>query len=112
MQVLVEEGVVILFRLPYRVISLKRERVENTTRSGVFLTSGDETLSRMLHITSQTMILEKEIKDAQMSSFSSGFQTLITHKFPLYFLYEFLMSLRNTTPTFKYCQYNSRYIRN
>ena len=32
----------------------KRERVENTTRSGVFLTSGDETLSRMLHITSQT----------------------------------------------------------
>ena len=42
------------------------------------------------------MILEGEIKDAKMSSFSSDFQTLIRHfKFPLFFLYELLMSLRN-----------------
>ena len=41
------------------------------------------------------MILEGEIEDAKMSSFSSDFQTLIKHhKFPLYFLYELLMSLR------------------
>ena len=31
------------------------------------------------------MILEREIKDAKMSSFSSDFQTLIKHLFPLYF---------------------------
>ena len=41
------------------------------------------------------MILEGEIKNAKMSSFSYYFQTLIKHKFPLYFLYELLMSLRN-----------------
>ena len=41
------------------------------------------------------MILEGEIKDAKMSSFSSDFQTLIKHWFPLYFLYELLMSLRS-----------------
>ena len=35
------------------------------------------------------MILEGEIKDAKMSSFSSDFETLIKHYFPLYFLYEF-----------------------
>ena len=40
------------------------------------------------------MILEGEIKDAKMSSFSSDFQTLIKHYFPLFFLYELLMSLR------------------
>ena len=39
------------------------------------------------------MILGGEIKDGKMSSFSSGFQTL-KHEFPLYFLYELLMSLR------------------
>ena len=33
----------------------------------------------MLDITSQTKILEGEIKDAKMSSFSSDFQTLIKH---------------------------------
>ena len=38
------------------------------------------------------MILEGEIKDAKLNSFSSDFQTLIT--FSLYFLYELLMSLR------------------
>ena len=41
------------------------------------------------------MILEGEIKDAKMSSFSSDFQTLIKHLFPLYFLYELLISLRS-----------------
>ena len=40
------------------------------------------------------MILEGEIKAAKMSSFSSDFQTLTEHLFPLYFLYELLMSLR------------------
>ena len=43
---------------------------------------------------SKTMILEGEIKDAKMSSFSSDFETVIQHQFPLYFLYELLMSLR------------------
>ena len=42
---------------------------------------------------SNIMILEGEIKDAKMSSFSSDFQTLIKHLFPLYFLYELLISL-------------------
>ena len=43
------------------------------------------------------MILEGEIKDAKLSSFSSDLQTLIKHSlhdFPLYFLCELLMSLR------------------
>ena len=40
------------------------------------------------------MILEGEIKDAKMTSFSSDFQTLIKNLFLLYFLYELLMSLR------------------
>ena len=40
------------------------------------------------------MILDWEFKDAKMSRFSSDFQTLIKHWFPLYFLYELLMSLR------------------
>ena len=40
------------------------------------------------------MILDGEIKDAKMSIFSSDFQTLFKHWFPLYFLYELLMSLR------------------
>ena len=34
------------------------------------------------------ILMEGEIKDAKMSSFSSDFQTLIKHSFPLYFLYE------------------------
>ena len=49
-----------------------------------FLTSenkiGDETLCRILDITSKKkMILEGEIKDAKLSSFSSDFQTFIKH---------------------------------
>ena len=58
--------------------TLAEKRVENTTRSGVFLRNfeafqGDGTLCRMLDITSQKMILEGEINDAKMSSFSSDF---------------------------------------
>ena len=41
------------------------------------------------------MILEREIKDAKMSSFSFDFQTIIKLKFPLYFLYELSTSFRN-----------------
>ena len=38
------------------------------------------------------MILEGEIKDAKLSSFSSDFHTLIKHKISLmYFLYELLL---------------------
>ena len=38
------------------------------------------------------MILEGEIKDAKMSSFSSDFKTLIKYKISLmYFLYELLL---------------------
>ena len=40
------------------------------------------------------MILEREIKDAKMSSFSSDFQTLIKKLISFYSLYELLMSLR------------------
>ena len=40
------------------------------------------------------MILEGEIKDAKMSRFSFDFHPLIKHQFPLYFVYELLMSLR------------------
>ena len=43
------------------------------------------------------MILDGEIKDAKMASFSSDFQTLIIHKILLFFFfYELLMSLRST----------------
>ena len=43
------------------------------------VSSGDETLCRMLDVISNKIILEGEIKDAKMSSFSSDFQTLIQH---------------------------------
>ena len=42
------------------------------------------------------MILEGEIKDAKVISFSSDFQTLIKLLFSLYFPYELLMSLSRT----------------
>ena len=45
-------------------------------------------------IFSNKMILEGEIKDAKMTSFSSDFQTLIKNLFLFYFLYELLMNLR------------------
>ena len=44
---------------------------------------------------SKKIIFVGEIKDTKMSSFSSDFQTLIKHYFPLYFLYELLMSVRS-----------------
>ena len=44
------------------------------------------------------LILEGEIRDAKMRSFSSDFQTLVKHSFLLYFLYELLMSLRKFIP--------------
>ena len=55
--------------------------------------TGDETLCQMLDrcCFSNKMILK--VKDAKMSSSSSDFQTHITHQFPLYFLYELLMTL-------------------
>ena len=44
------------------------------------VSSGDETLRLMLDITvAKKIILEGEIKDAKVSSFSSDFQTLIKH---------------------------------
>ena len=52
------------------------------------------TVSNAWYYFSNKMILEGEIKDAKMSSFSSDFQTLIKLQFPLYFLYELLMHLR------------------
>ena len=39
------------------------------------------------------MILQGEIKDAKMSSFSSDFQNLIKHK--ISFVFSWLMSLRS-----------------
>ena len=43
------------------------------------VSSGDETLSNAWYYLSNKRILEGEIKDAKMSSFSSDFQTLIKH---------------------------------
>ena len=42
------------------------------------------------------LILEGEIRDAKMRSFSSDFQTLVKHSFILYFLHELLMSLKSS----------------
>ena len=45
------------------------------------------------------MILQGEIKDPKMSIFSSDFQTIIKHLFPLYFfsiIYEFEEEFLNT----------------
>ena len=53
------------------------------------------TVSNAWYYLSNKMILEGEIKDAKMSSFSSDFQTRIKHSFPLYFHHELLMSLRS-----------------
>ena len=53
------------------------------------------TVSNTWYCFSKKMILERELKDAKMSSFSSDFQTLVKHQFPLYFRYELLMSLRS-----------------
>ena len=45
------------------------------------------------------MILPGEIKDPKMSIFSSDFQTIIKHLFPLYFFSILLMSLRRSFQT-------------
>ena len=50
----------------------------------------------LYYFSSNKKILEGEIKDAKMSSFPSDFQTAIKNLFPLYFLYELLMSLRSS----------------
>ena len=52
------------------------------------------TVSNAWYYFSNKLILEGEIKDTKLRSFSSDFQTLIKHWFPLYFLYELLISLR------------------
>ena len=52
--------------------------------------------SLILYYFSNKQILEGEIKDAKMSSFPSDFQTAIKNQFPLYSLYELLMSLRSS----------------
>ena len=49
------------------------------------------TVSNAWYYFSNKMILEGEINDAKMSSFSFDFQTLIKRWFPLYFLYELLV---------------------
>ena len=43
------------------------------------VSSGDETLSNAWYYFSNKMILEGEIQDAKMTSFSSDFHTLIKH---------------------------------
>ena len=61
--------------------TLAEKRVENTTRSGVFLRNFEAFHLVMEHCVeclikikkNQKMILEGEIKDAKMSSFSSDF---------------------------------------
>ena len=50
------------------------------------VSSGDKTVSNAWYYFSNKIILEGEIKDVKMSSFSSDFQTLRKHLFPLYFL--------------------------
>ena len=70
--------------------------VQNTEYSGVLFCRNfevfqncDEILFRMFDSFSLTRwVLKREIKHENMRSFSSDLQTLIKHKFPLYFLYE------------------------
>ena len=52
-----------------------RRRVEDTARSGVFLTNFE--VSNASYYFSNKMILEVETKDAKMNSFLSDFQILI-----------------------------------
>ena len=56
------------------------------------------------------MILEGEIKDAKLRSFSSNFQTLVEHYFPLYFLYELLMSLRSIEIKYTKLNQNAKWL--
>ena len=52
-------------------------------------------MSNTCYYFSNKILLEGEIKNAKMNSFSSDLQALIKHLFPLYFLYELLMSLKS-----------------
>ena len=67
-----------------KICDAQRSIFARTLRSFI-RSSGNETLCGMLDITSQTnVILEGEIKDAKMSSFSSDFQrTLISFEFSI-----------------------------
>ena len=49
------------------------------------VSSSDEKVSNAWYYFSNKMILEREIKEAKMSSFSSDFQTLIKHFFSFVF---------------------------
>ena len=71
-----------------------RRRVEDTARSGVFLTNFE--VSNASYHFSNKMILEGETKDAKINSFFYliSKHSLIKHQFPLYFLYELIISLR------------------
>ena len=66
------------------MLSVER-RIENTTRSGVFLTNFEVIDLVMKHCVEYLILLlrqndfRREIKDAKMTSFSSDFQTLIKH---------------------------------
>ena len=61
------------------------KRIENTTNFEVFHLVIKHCVERLI-LLSNKIILEGEIKDTKMSSFSSDFQTLLKHLFPLYFL--------------------------
>ena len=45
-----------------------------------------------------------------MSSFTSGFETLVKHLFPLHFLYELLMSLRKCDTSFSGLSFSMIYV--
>ena len=80
----------------------QEESWKNTTRSRVFLTNFEVFHLVMKHcveffawyLFSNKIILDREIKRAKMSSFSSDFQTLIKHLTSFVFSYELLISLR------------------
>ena len=68
------------------------------------------TVSNAWYYFSNIIIVEGQIKDAKMSSFSSDFETLIKHKFPLYFLYELLRSLRRFDTSFSGLSFSMMYV--
>ena len=60
--------------------TLAEKRVDNTTRSGIFLTNFEVFHLAMEHCVECLILLpKKKIKDAKLSSFLSDFQTLIKH---------------------------------
>ena len=60
------------------------------------------TLLNAWYCFSNTMILEWEIKDTNISSYLSDFQTLINLQFPLYFCMNYLTSLRSAIKSFSF----------